>query len=193
MAFIAYSYFMLFIMKSMFLGIGVAMDAMAVAMSNGLKYKTLNKKRGFLVALIFALFQGLMPLFGYFISFFAFNWLFVYTAPVSFFILCFLGVKTILECFDKKKDFKIIGSDLHFKTILMQAFATSIDALSIGITLINLNLIDTILCVIIISIVTFVLCLFGVLIGKKFGTWMKTYAEILGGMILIIIGISSII
>lgn len=184
---------MVLIIKSLFLGIGVAMDAMAVAMSDGLKYKTLSKKRCFLVSLMFALFQGVMPLIGYFIGFCALNWLIEYTAPLSFFILCILGVKTILECFDKEKDFKITTSNLAFKTILVQAFATSIDALSVGVTLINHNIIDTIICVIIIAIVTFVLCLFGVFIGKKFGTWMKTYAELFGGLILIIIGIFSII
>lgn len=184
---------MVLIIKSLFLGIGVAMDAMAVAMSDGLKYKTLSKKRCFLVSLMFALFQGFMPLIGYFIGFCALHWLIEYTAPLSFFILCILGVKTILECFDKEKDFKITTSNLAFKTILMQAFATSIDALSVGVTLINHNIIDTIICVIIIAIVTFVLCLFGVFIGKKFGAWMKTYAELFGGLILIIIGISSII
>lgn len=93
----------------------------------------------------------------------------------------------------KKKEEQEEIKTLTFKTIFVQAIATSIDALSVGLTFSNYSNLEAIICCLIIAIVTFILCLICIFIGKKFGTKFENKAVIFGGIILIVIGLEIFI
>lgn len=179
------------IIISIMLGIGLAMDACAVSMANGLKEPKMKLNKIFLISILFGLFQGLMPLLGYMIgsSFLTkIEWIIPWIALI---LLTFIGIKMIIEA--KKHDNETKNKDLTLQILLVQTIATSIDALSVGFTIANYSIIDAIICVCIIAIITFILSFLSVLIGKKFGDKLGSYAEVLGGIILIIIGLEIFI
>ena len=161
------------------------MDAFAVSVCKGLSMKKFKIKKACIVALYFGIFQALMPLIGYALGtrFEAMvtkidHWL-------AFILLSGIGIKMILDSFDK--DEEKINDSLDVKTMLMLSIATSIDALAVGITFafFKVNIIFT---VIIIGFITFLLCILGVKIGNKFGNRFQNKAELFGGIILILIG-----
>lgn len=181
------------VLKSIMIGTGVAMDAFAVAMTNGLNYKKINCYNVLIIALMFGLFQGIMPLIGYFIGTFALKLFYKYMNVISVAILCLLGIKTIYQSVKNRYcSYNPKNVNLSFFVIFAQAIATSIDALTVGITLTYLSLIEVLICIFIIMLITFVLSLFGIFIGKKIGICLKTYAEIFGGLILIVIAITNL-
>ena len=180
------------IINAILLGIGVAIDAMAVSITNGLNYSYIKKNTYFHHTLCFGIFQALMPTLGYFIGSYTLSCFIDYLPIISFVILVFLGFKTLYESLFPS-DTKSTNKELTTKTILIQALATSIDALSVGITLINLKSIQLFITILIIFFITFIMCSFGYELGKKFGLKYKTTAEILGGIILIILGIKCLI
>ncbi len=179
-----------FFLTSCGLGITLAMDAFSASIANGIKEPTIKVKKALLIAVIFALFQALMPLIG---------WICVHTIVEKFeiftkfipwialILLSFLGIKMIIECYkkdDDEKDYKI-----GFLALIVQGIATSIDALSVGFAIPEYNFTQALLCVSIIAILTFIICFIGVIIGKKFGNIFSNKAELIGGIILIIIGL----
>lgn len=184
----------IFFFNSIVLGIALAMDAFSVSLANGMNEPCMKRKKMFLVALVFGVFQGLMPLIGWgcvhtikslFESFEKFiPW-------IALVLLAFLGIKMIIDgvkgCDDE--DDKDCNKNKGLMLIIVQGIATSIDALSVGITNANYNIYNAILSSVIISIITFVICYFGIIIGKKFGTKFSKNAAIFGGVILILIGI----
>ena len=181
------------VLKSIMIATGVAMDAFAVAMTNGLNYKKISRLSALEVAFMFGLFQGIMPLIGYFIGTFTLKLFYNYMNIISFIILCILGIKTIYQSVKNKSYSDITQNEkLSLFIISAQAIATSIDALTVGITLTYLSIIEVLICVSLIMLITFVLSLFGITIGKKIGICLKTYAEIFGGLILIVIGITNL-
>lgn len=179
----------MFILNSVLLGIGLAMDAFSVSMANGLNENNISKKKTCLIAGTFAFFQALMPMIG---------WVCVHTVVqlfssfekaipyIALLLLGFLGTKMIIEA-TKKGDEQV--KTLSFGGLLLQGVATSIDALSVGFTIAEYDVLSALACALIIAIITFILCIIGVIIGKKFGYKLKNKASILGGIILIGIGI----
>ena len=181
-----------FFFNSILLGIGLAMDAFSVSLANGMNEPCMKKKKMLFVSLVFGVFQGLMPLIG---------WVCVHTITSMFTsfekfipwialgLLAFLGLKMIIdgikECDDEDCDCKKQGLFL----IIVQGVATSIDALSVGFTNAKYNILNASLSSLIIAIITFVICYFGIKIGKKVGTKYSKNAAIFGGVILILIGI----
>ncbi len=176
-------------------GFGLAMDAFSVSLADGLAEPKMKMRKAAMIAMIFALFQGFMPLAGWFVVH-SFVELFAIFQPfipyVALGLLSFIGGKMLWEglhpceegdvcCLEKKK----IG--LH--TLFVQGVATSIDALSVGFTISGYNVGEAVLSALIIAAITFVICLGGVLIGKKFGTKLSGKATVLGGAVLIGIGI----
>ncbi len=176
-------------------GFGLAMDAFSVSLADGLAEPKMKMKKAAMIAMIFALFQGFMPLAGWFVVH-SFVELFTIFQPfipyVALGLLTFIGGKMLWEglhpcdegdvcCLEKKK----IG--LH--TLFVQGVATSIDALSVGFTISGYNVGEAVLSALIIAAITFVICLGGVLIGKKFGTKLSGKAAVLGGAVLVGIGI----
>lgn len=182
------------IITSIFLGIGLAMDACAVSMANGLKEPQMKLRKIILIAFMFGLFQALMPFIGYLVGS-AFLTKIEWIIPfVALGLLGIVGGKMLFEGLEKKEeDDELKNKDLTFKVLIIQAIATSIDALSVGFTISDYKMIQAIVCVIIIAIVTFMICVVAVFIGKKFGTKLGKKAEILGGVILIAIGLEIFI
>ena len=197
----------LFIITAIGLGAGLAMDACAVSMANGLAEPKMKLRKIFLIASFFGVFQILMPVLGYlavtvFNSFLGENFsrVFSYLVPwIALIILSFLGIKMILEGIKEGKEAKknieegqkeeVSVKELTIKTLFIQAIATSIDALSVGIIYGERTPLDAYLTFAIVGVVTFAISVAAVFIGKKFGTIFSNKATIAGGIILIAIGL----
>ena len=181
------------VLNSLLLGFGLAMDAFTVSLANGLSEPNLKKLKMINIALIFAIFQGAMPLIG---------WVFVSKAVkyirgfdrfvpiIALILLVFIGLKMIFEKEDKDEEEKDKEkSKLTFGVLIVQGIATSIDALSVGFTIADYSFIKSLISSSIIAGVTFIICMIGVLIGKKVGMKYAKKASLLGGCVLIVIGI----
>lgn len=185
----------IFLVNSVLLGVGLAMDAFAVSLANGLNEPEMKKSRISLIAGVFAVFQAVMPMLGWIcvhniIQYFT---LFEKLIPwIALILLCYIGGKMLIEgirgeCQENKAEKLEIG------TLFIQGGATSIDALSVGFTISEYNWGMALLCAAIIAIVTFGICVIGLILGKKFGTKFAGKASILGGVILIGIGMEIFI
>ena len=180
-----------FFFNSVLLGIGLAMDAFSVSLANGLNEPTMSKKKMCGIAGIFAFFQALMPMLGWFLirtlcsCFNQFQKLIPWIALI---LLGFIGGKMLLEGI-KNQESETEKSGLGFGTLIVQGIATSIDALSVGCTISEYGFFMALVSALIIALVTFGICFSGLIIGKKFGTKIAGKASILGGVILIFIGL----
>lgn len=183
---------MKFYITSFLLGLGLAMDACATSMANGLNEPKMKKNKVILIAFIFGLFQGLMPLSGYLLGHAVLEYISKFIPWIALILLTIIGSKMIYEGIKHKEEKEEI-INLTFKTLIVQAFATSIDALSVGFTFSSYSLFKAILASIIIAVVTFMICVIAVNVGKRFGTKLGKNAEILGGIILVLIGIEIFI
>lgn len=180
------------IITSALLGIGLAMDACAVSMADGLKEPKMKINKQLLIALMFGLFQGLMPFIGYlfgcqFLT--KIEWIIPWVALI---LLGYIGASMLIGGIKNKEEDED-DKDLTFKVLFVQAIATSIDALSVGFSIADYTLIEAVICVSFIAVITFAICVAAVYIGKKFGTKLGNKAEILGGIILLSIGIEIFI
>ena len=185
----------LFFLNSTLLGVGLAMDAFSVSCADGLNEPHMKRSRMALIAGIFAVFQTIMPLLGWFcvksvIS--VFSLLEVFIPWTALILLSFIGGKMVYSGI-KNKDSDTEAPAVSIAALLLQGIATSIDALSVGFTVSKLNLTEAVIESLIIGAVTFIICTAGLLIGKKFGTVLSGKASVLGGTILIIIGLQIFI
>lgn len=178
--------------RSFMLGVGLAMDACCVSMADGLKEPKMNFAKILFIALMFGLFQAGMPLIGYFIGHAFLSYIENFIPWIALILLFFIGGKMLIDGI-KNKDEEKNDSRLGLKVIFVQAIATSIDALSVGFTIANYSTIDALICALIICLVTTLICIGAVFIGKKFGTKLGNKACILGGIVLIAIGIEIFI
>lgn len=179
------------LLTGILLGIGLAMDAFSVSIANGLNEPKMKKNRMCLIAGVFAGFQFVMPLIG---------WFCVHTAVqhfkiferfipwIALILLGFIGGKMLYEGF-KNINETDNTSYTGAAALTVQGIATSIDALSVGFTISGHNTPMAFTTAAIIAAVTFVICMSGLVIGKKFGDKLSNKAQILGGAILIAIGI----
>jgi putative Mn2+ efflux pump MntP len=185
----------LFFINSAALGVGLAMDAFSVSLANGLNEPHMKKKRMSEIAGVFAFCQWIMPMIG---------WLAVHTVLqyftaaekaipwIALALLGTIGGKMLYEgrrgcdqeCAEKK-----VGRG----TLIVQGIATSIDALSVGFTMASYDPLQAFVSSLIIAAVTFIICIGGLLIGRKFGMKLADKASILGGSILIAIGLEIFI
>ena len=180
-----------FFLNSFLLGVGLAMDAFSVSLANGLNEPNMKKSKMILIAGVFAFFQALMPMIGWFLVHTLCSCFSNFTKVVpwiALILLSIIGIKMIFEgkscgeeCCESEK--------LGFGVLLIQGIATSIDALSVGCTISEYGLFMALICAFIIAVTTFFICMGGLLIGKKFGVKLSGKANILGGVILILIGI----
>ena len=184
------------IINSLLLGVGLAMDAFSVSIANGIVESGMRKRRMFLIAGVYAAFQFLMPMLG---------WLLVTTLEeiftkfsvlipwIALILLLFIGGKMIVEAILEKKNGRKTDEEqvtkLTFKTLIVQGIATSIDALSVGFTIADYSLKRAFAASLIIGVVTLVICLIGLIFGRKIGEKISGTATIIGGIILIVIGI----
>ena len=179
-------------LEVLLLGVALSMDSLSVSIVNGIKYKNYIRKEMVLASLSFGVFQGAMPLLGYlvFIPFIHIvqaidHWL-------VFGILAFLGIRMIKEGLEKHDDEQQTDDLFTWKVLLLESIATAIDALSIGITLPSLALNPYLSCLIICCCTT-VICLIGHSFGKQLGLLLKDKAMILGGSILFLIGLKTLL
>lgn len=185
----------MFVFNSVLLGVGLAMDAFSVSMANGLNEPTMKKGKMCGIAGVFAGFQFAMPVIGwicvhtilqYFTAFGKFiPW-------IALILLAYIGGKMLYEGI-RNKDSDEEKPSLGIGALLIQGIATSIDALSVGFTIAGYGWIMAFAAALIIAVVTFVICMAGLMIGKKFGTKLSNKAQILGGVILIAIGLEIFI
>ena len=185
---------LMFFVNSILLGVGLAMDAFSVSMANGLNEPDMKRSRMAAMAGVFGSFQFLMPMIG---------WLCVHTIVqyfnafekcipwIALILLLYIGGKMLIEGIRGNEDDEQTGVGAF--ALFIQGVATSIDALSVGFTIADYDLIMALVCSIIIAIVTFFICITGVKIGKTFGTRLASKSQLLGGVILIAIGLEIFI
>ena len=181
-----------FFLMSIALGAGLAMDAFSVSLANGLSEPCMRVRKICGMAGVFSLFQFAMPMIG---------WICVHTVMqyfqffeklipwIALALLGYIGGKMLYEGFTCKDEEECGCKAIGISALLVQGVATSIDALSVGFTIADYNWLMALICCLVIAIVTFILCLVGVLLGKTFGTKLAGKASLLGGFILIFIGI----
>jgi len=181
-----------FFINSVLLGVGLAMDAFSVSMANGLKEPNMKSGRMSLIAGVYAFFQFAMPMIG---------WICVHTIVVYFqafekfipwialILLLYIGGKMLIEGIKGEDEEDSGDKKLGFGTLIVQGIATSIDALSVGFTIADYGTVMALVASLIIAVVTFGICIGGLIIGKTVGTKLNNKAAILGGVILIGIGI----
>ena len=184
-----------FFFTSILLGVGLAMDAFSVSLANGLNEPKMKVKRMCLIAGVFAFFQALMPLTGWFcvhnlVKFFS---VFEKFIPwIALILLGYIGSKMLYEGI-QSKDEEVVCKSVGLSALLVQGVATSIDALSVGFTIADYNFAEALLSCTIIGVVTFLACYAGIAIGKKAGTRLAGKAGVFGGAILIFIGLEIFI
>lgn len=184
------------IIEIILLSFGLAMDAFAVSICKGLTLKKMDWKKSLISGGYFGVFQAIMPLIGYFlIKLFKqneaiSNFITKYDHWIAFILLIIIGINMIIESFAKEE----VDGNFGFKTMFVLAIATSIDALSVGITFATMELaINIYWTVLIIGGITFILSSLGVFIGNVFGLKFKQPAEIVGGVVLILIGLKILL
>ncbi|MGI6093964.1 MAG: manganese efflux pump MntP family protein [Lachnospiraceae bacterium] len=190
------NYGVAFFLNSILLGVGLAMDAFSVSLANGLYEPCMKKRKMCGIAGTFAFFQALMPMLG---------WICVRTILryltfleslipwIAFALLGYIGGKMLQEGIQYKDVCPCERPGMGLAALLVQGLATSIDALSVGFTITEYDFQAAFLEAMLIAVVTFVICIGGLMIGKKAGAKLAGKAGILGGTILILIGLEIFI
>ena len=172
------------------ISIGLAMDAFAVSVCKGLAMKKMSWKKAIIIGLYFGIFQAVMPVIGYFLGTTFERFITNVDHWVAFILLVGIGINMVKEAFDKESENR--NDNVDMKTMLVLSIATSIDALAIGITFACLK-IQIVMPVITIGLITFIISVIGVKIGNRFGDKYGKKAEIMGGVILILLGIKILL
>ena len=177
------------------LGAALSMDAAAVGMANGMAEPRMSRQKTLLIALFFGVFQGGMPLLGYFGSS-VFSSLVGRIAPyLSFMLLLFLGGKMLIDAASEEEErFLVRGEGLRLPALTAQAVATSVDALAVGVSFMAQEAAGALplgvpFCALIIAATTFLLSLAAVQGGKLAGDKLSGGAQKIGGLVLVLIGI----
>ena len=179
-----------------FTAFALSMDAFAVSITKGMTIKNLKKSTALKMALAFGVFQGAMPLLGWALGISFESYIKSIDHWIAFILLGFIGFNMIKGFFyvckeENASELEFSATtdvdDLSNKEIIMLAVATSIDALAVGISFAFLN-VSIIPAASIICIITFLVCVVGVFVGNKVGDIFNGYAELVGGVILILIG-----
>lgn len=184
------------IITSLGFGVALAMDAFSVSLANGLHEPKMKKLRMCGIAGVFSIFQCLMPFIG---------WVCVHTILTYFkefekfipyialALLGYIGGKMLYEGIKGEEEDDAAAGKVSLAGLLVQGVATSIDALSVGLDIGHFGILEALLCCTIIGVLTFFICMGGLILGKKVGTKLAGKAAILGGSILIFIGLEIFI
>ncbi len=182
------------IVEIVLLAVSLSMDAFAVALCKGLALKKINLKSCAIVGLWFGAFQGLMPMLGYFLGSTFADKITSVDHWIAFVLLALIGGNMIKEALEK--DDEKVNDSLGFKTMLVMAIATSIDALAVGVSFAFTDFEPdwfVYIAFLLIGVITFTLSSIGVKIGNIFGTKYKSKAEFAGGLILILLGLKILL
>ncbi len=176
------------------LAFGLSMDAFAVSISNGFAYGNIKRKQIIFTSFMFGLFQALMPVIGYFAGMAFSDLISSIDHWIALILLGFIGGKMMWDAYLESKETQenCETCDISFKIIFMQAVATSIDALAVGISFAALD-VNIFAGASLIGVITFACCLFGGIVGKKFNDLFASKATFFGGLILVILGIKIFI
>lgn len=171
-------------------GFALSLDAFAVTVSNSLIYK---KEKRILMPVFFGLFQGIMPVLGYFAGTFFKDFIETYSGIVTLIILGFIGGKMVIDSFNPSCD---TGGKIHpkltLKILFIQAIATSIDAFAVGVSFLA-SRVNIWFSALVIVITTFLSCVVALFVGDKASCYLEKKAQLVGGIILLIIGIKAMI
>lgn len=195
------------------LGLALSMDAFAVTISNTFMYQDNSKARNAAMPLAFGLFQGLMPCIGYFLGRLVSDVISQYAGIITFAILGFIGTKMIWDAFHEEDETHSPSSEndsalnrsadtanapiskgqiLTLPVLILQAIATSIDALAVGVSFAALS-VNVVFAAALIALTTALACGIALIIGRRFGNALGERATIIGGIVLIAIGIKSLL
>ena len=175
--------------------VSMAVDCMTIGATDGIQEPDMKLRKSLLIAFFFGLFQGVMPVIGYFIGYGFKGVLEKYIPWIAFALLAFLGIKNIVEWIKERKEEKTEATEekevkkLTLPTILLQSVATSIDALSIGFVYLDSEIFDAMMVFLLIGVVTFI----ALLLGKKIGSFLEKWAGLLAGIVFLIIGIKILL
>lgn len=186
------------LLEIILLGVALSADAFAVTISNTFVYASESKRRLVLMPVTFGLFQGLMPLLGYFVGGLAAEVIERYAGIITLVILGIVGGNMICEGAeallqpgeDEAEHAGPVAKRLTMVTILAQAFATAIDAFAVGVSL-RAQAVNIVVAASIIALTTFVLCLAALAMGRKLGEVLGDRAQVAGGIVLVLIGLKA--
>jgi ZIP family zinc transporter len=179
------------LLSILLIALGLAMDAFAVSITSGISIKNLKLRHALLVGAAFGIFQAVMPVLGWSLGQWAYQWIFVVDYWVAFSLLLFVGGHMIIQSL-QPEDEDGPKDPLHLPTLLTLAVATSIDAFAIGISLSMLR-VSILTPVLIIGLVTFALSFTGVYFGRLFGHFNEKKMEVAGGLVLIGLGTKMLV
>lgn len=186
----------MWVLESLLLAVGLSMDAFAVSVCKGLGMKKARLKHSVICGAWFGGFQALMPLIGFLVGSLFADAIHDFDHWIAFGLLCFIGVNMLREAFGKEEE--CCGceeADLSFKTMLVMAIATSIDALAVGVSLAmtNESQFQVYVTIAMIGVVTFLLSGIGVKVGNLFGSRYEKKAQAAGGFILVFLGLKILL
>jgi len=176
------------IIEIVLISFGLAMDAFAVAVCKGISMKKINILKSIIIGIWFGFFQAIMPIIGFYLGTKFESFINSFSHLIAFILLLIIGANMIREVFKRNEQ---LDDEVGVKAMLVLSIATSIDALTLGITfaLFNINIFST---AAIIGVITFILSFIGVLSGQRFGNKYEKKAQIIGGLILISLGIKNL-
>ena len=183
-----------FVLTNLLLGVGLAMDAFSVSLANGLAEPKMSVPRMAGIAGIYAFFQALMPMTGWFCVHGALSYFTIFSRFIPYIalaLLLYIGGKMLIDGIrnKEKSEEEKITVQFPFTALLLQGVATSIDALSVGFTIAEYGVWEALLAAGIIASATYLICAVGLYLGKRFGTRLAGKATVFGGLVLINIGI----
>ena len=177
------------------IGVGLSMDAFAITISNCITFKnTLKKVEEWSMPIMFALFQGLMPLIGFLIGSFFFDYIKDYAKYLTSAIFFILTLKIILDIIKEnqcKEENKSCAPKFSFTLIIIQAFATSIDALIVGLTL-NSASISIVISILVIALVTFIIVAIALILGKNLGLILGKHANYISATLMLFLAVKNL-
>ena len=182
----------LLFINSVFLGFGLALDAFSVSIADAMAESGMKRGKKILIALVFGVFQALMPLMGWVCVKWAADRFALFQKAIPYIalaLLSYLGGKMILEARECEKGEECRIGKITLPILLTQGVATSIDALSVGFAIAEYTFLQALVSSSIIGVLTFIICILGLELGKKVGAKFSTRATLFGGLILIAIGI----
>lgn len=180
------------IWELLLLAVGLSMDAFAVSICKGLAMRESSVKGSLICGAWFGGFQALMPLIGFFLGALFAEAIQAFDHWVAFGLLVLIGINMLREALSKKEEEKV-SADFSFKTMMLMAIATSIDALAVGLSLAMAGNVNIWVAITMTGITTFLLSAIGVKIGNVFGSRYEKKAEVVGGVILIFLGVKILL
>lgn len=180
------------IVEIVILGLALSMDAFAVTISNSFAYPNISRARSFSMPLAFGFFQFLMPVVGFVLGQLVSDFITQYAGIITFVILGFIGGKMIWDAFHEEEGEEASEQTLTMPVLLFQTVATSIDALAVGVSFAALE-VNVLTSSGIIGVTTALTCIVALVIGKRFGNALGEKATIIGGAVLILIGLKSLL